>query len=263
MVYEFDFKAAQEYDAFFEKGRARHCLDLEIKLVTSLIDPMPDKRLLDIGCGTGLSLEPFIDLGMNLTGVDPSAYMLDKAAARLGHRVELHRGTAEDLPFDDNSFDTALLFFSLEFSDRPAKVIEEACRVAREQVVIGVHNRYAPQNMVRRAKGFFFPDMYSQARFFSVWELKVMMTSILGKVPMKWRTTVQFPFMSGRLISRVESWHLLQWSYWGSFIGIRIKPVPTFRTRPLVLKIRNSKSYKSATGLALGFKGKNDTCPPL
>ena len=144
MVYEFDFKAAQDYDAFFEKGRARHYLDLEIKLIRSLIRPMPGKRLLDIGCGTGLSLEPFLDLGMDLTGIDPSAYMLDKAAARLGHRVELHRGTAEDLPFDDNSFDTALLFFSLEFSDRPAKAIEEACRVDREQVVIGVHNRYAP-----------------------------------------------------------------------------------------------------------------------
>lgn len=254
MSYEFDFKAAQAYDAFFEKGGARHRLDLEIKLISSLISPIPGKRLLDIGCGTGLSLEPFVDLGMNLTGIDPSAYMLDKAAERLGHRVDLHRGTAEDLPFDDNSFDTALLFFSLEFSNRPAKAIEEACRVAREQVVIGVHNRYAPQNMARRLKGFFFPDMYSHAHFFSVWELKIMMNSILGKVPVKWRTTVQFPFLSGSLISKLESLRFIQWSYWGSFIGMRIKPVPKFRTRPLALKIRNHKINEPAAGLALGFR---------
>ena len=254
MAYEFDFKEAQDYDAFFEKGWARHCLELEIKLISSLIRPMPGKRLLDIGCGTGLSLEPFVDLGMSLTGIDLSAYMLDKAAERLGHRVDLHRGTAENLPFDDNSFDTALLFFSLEFSDRPAKAIEEACRVAREQVVIGVHNRYAPQNMARRIKGFFFPDMYSRAHFFSVWELKTMMTSILGKVPLKWRTTVQFPFMSGRLVSRVERCSLIQWSYWGSFIGMRIKPVPKFRTQPLALETRNRKMYEPATGLVSGFK---------
>nr|WP_320016298.1 class I SAM-dependent methyltransferase [uncultured Desulfobacter sp.] len=254
MAYEFDFKAAQDYDAFFEKGRAKHCRDLEIKLISSLIRPMSGKRLLDIGCGTGLSLEPFVDLGMNLTGIDPSAYMLDKAAERLGYRVDLHRGTAEDLPFDDNSFDTALLFFSLEFSDRPAKAIEEACRVAREQVVIGVHNRYALQNMFRWVKGLFFPDMYSRAHFFSVWELKTMMTSILGTVPVKWRTTVQFPFLSGRLISKVESLRMIQWSYLGSFIGMRIKPVPKFRTRPLVLKTRNRKINEPATGLALGFR---------
>lgn len=254
MAYEFDFKAAQDYDAFFEKGRAKHCLDLEIKLISSLIHPMSGKRLLDIGCGTGLSLEPFVDMGMSLTGIDPSAYMLDKAVGRLGYRVDLHRGTAEDLPFDDNSFDTALLFFSLEFSNRPAKAIEEACRVAREQVVIGVHNRYAPQNMARRVKGFFFPDMYSRAHFFSVWELKTMMTSILGKVPVKWRTTVQFPFLSGRLISKVESLRVVQWSYWGSFIGMRIKPVPKFRTQPLALKIRSRKINEPATGLAIGFR---------
>ena len=255
MGYEFDFKAAQAYDAMFEKGRARHCLDLEIKLISSLIRPMPGKRMLDIGCGTGLSLEPFVELGMNLTGIDPSAYMLDKAAARLGDRVELHRGMAEDLPFEDNAFDTALLFFSLEFSNRPAKAIEEACRVAREQVVIGVHNRYAPLNMIRRVKGYVFKDMYSQARFFSVWELKIMMMSILGKVPVKWRTTVQFPFMSGRLVSWVENSSLIQWSYWGNFIGMRIKPVPTFRTRPLELKIQKHKIYEPATGLALGCRG--------
>ncbi len=163
---------------------------------------------------------------------------------------------AEDLPFDDNSFDTALLFFSLEFSDRPAKAIEEACRVAREQVVIGVHNRYAPQNMARRVKGFFFPDMYSRAHFFSVWELKTMMTLILGKVPLKWRTTVQFPFMSGRLVSRVERFSLIQWSYWGSFIGMHIKPVPKFRVQPLALETLKRKMYEPATGLVSGFKVK-------
>jgi len=254
MAYEFDFKAAQDYDAFFEKGRARHRLDLEIALISSLIRPMPGKRLLDIGCGTGLSLEPFVNQGMSLTGIDPSLYMLDKAAERFGNRVDLHRGTAENLPFDDNSFDTALLFFSIEFSDRPAKAIEEACRVAREQVVIGVHNRCAPHNMARRVKSFFFPDMYSGARFFSVWDLKTMMNLILGKVPVKWRTTVQFPLLSGRLVSKVERCRLIQWSYWGSFIGMRIKPVPKFRTRPLVLKTRNRKISEPATGLALGLK---------
>nr|WP_320190431.1 class I SAM-dependent methyltransferase [uncultured Desulfobacter sp.] len=256
MAYEFGFKEAQDYDAFFEKGRGKHCLDLEIELISALINPQPGKRLLDIGCGTGLSLEPFMDRGMNLTGIDPSPYMLDKAAERLGQKVDLHRGTAEELPFEDNAFDTALLFFSLEFSDRPAKAIEEACRVAREQVVIGVHNWYAPQNMARRIKGFFFPDMYSHAQFFSVWELKIMMTSILGKVPVKWRTTIQLPLLSGRLIARVERCRLIQWSYLGGFIGMRIKPVPKFRTRPMVLKTRCHKINKPATGLALGYKVK-------
>lgn len=254
MGYVFDFQNAEDYDAWFEKGNHRHCLDLEIKLIKDLVGCKKGMRLLDIGCGTGMSLEPFLNKGMNLTGIDPSPYMLDKAAARLGNRVELHRGAAEDLPFDDNAFDTALIFTSLEFCERPAKAIEEACRVAKDQVIIGVLNRYAPLNMARRLKGFFFPDIYTHAHFFSVWELKMTLHSILGRVPVKWRTTVQFPFLSGRWVSRFEDFKLVQKSYCGTLIGMRIKPVPKFRTRPLALKIRQRKIYKPATGLVSGWR---------
>jgi ubiquinone/menaquinone biosynthesis C-methylase UbiE len=254
MGYVFDFKDAEGYDAWFEQSNHRYCLDLELKLMEDLVAPQKGQRILDIGCGTGMSLAPFLDQGLSLTGIDPSPYMLDKAATRLGSRVDLHRGPAEDLPFDDNAFDTALLFTSLEFTDRPAKAIEEACRVAKDQVVIGVLNRYAPLNMVRRFKGFFFPNIYNHAHFFSVWELKRMLSSILGRVPVKWRTTVQFPFLSGAWITRVENFRLVQKSYCGTFIGIRIKPVPKFRTRPLALKISKRKIYKPATGLVTGMR---------
>lgn len=254
MGYVFDFKDAEHYDAWFDRPKNRYVLDLEIKLIHDLIDPGKGGRLLDIGCGTGTSLASFLDTGMSLTGIDPSPYMLDKASARLGDRADLHRGVAEDLPFDDNAFDTALMFTSLEFTDRPAKAIEEACRVAREQVVIGVLNRYAPMNMVRRFKSFFFPNIYTHAHFFSVWELKMMMRGILGRVPVKWRTTLQFPFFSGRWTARVENFRLVQKSYCGTFIGMRIKPVPKFRTRPLALKISKGKVYKPATGLVTGLR---------
>ncbi|MDD9303211.1 MAG: class I SAM-dependent methyltransferase [Desulfobacter sp.] len=254
MGYVFDFKDAQGYDAGFERPKSRHGLDLEIKLIRDLVNPKAGQRLVDIGCGTGISLVPFLDQGMSLTGIDYSPYMLDKAAARLGSQVDLHRGPAEDLPFDDNAFDTALLFTSLEFTDRPAKAIEEACRVAKDRVVIGVLNRYAPLNMARRFKSFFFPGIYGHAQFFSVGELKMMLKTILGRVPVKWGTTLQFPFVSGTWAARVENLKLVQKSYYGTFIGMRIRPVPKFRTRPLTLKIRKPKSYKPATGLATGMR---------
>jgi ubiquinone/menaquinone biosynthesis C-methylase UbiE len=254
MGYVFDFKDAEHYDAWFDRPRNRYVFDLEIKLIHDLVDPAKGCRLLDIGCGTGLSLSTFMDQGLNLTGIDPSPYMLDKAAVRLGSRADLHRGAAEDLPFDDNAFDTAVIFASLEFTDRPAKAIEEACRVAKDQVVIGVLNRYAPLNMARRFKSFFFPNIYTQAQFFSVWELKMMMHGILGRVPVKWRTTLQLPFLSGKWAGRFEQLRIVQKSYCGTFIGMRIKPVPKFRTRPLALKISKRKIYKPATGLVTGMR---------
>ena len=255
MGYVFGFNDAGSYDAWFDrKNKNRYGLELEIKLIRDLVDPRPGQRMLDIGCGTGISLAPFLDTGMSLTGIDPSPYMLDRAAAKFGSRVDLHRGCAEDLPFDDNAFDTALLFTSLEFCDRPAKAIEEACRVAKDRVVIGVLNRYAPLNMARRFKSFIFPSLYAHAHFFSVWELKMMLSAILGRVPVKWRTTLQFPFMSGAWAAWVENLGLVQKSYCGTLIGMRIKPVPKFRTRPLALKIRTRKVYKPAGGLVPGMR---------
>ncbi|MBU1344770.1 MAG: methyltransferase domain-containing protein [Proteobacteria bacterium] len=249
MGYVFDFKDAGSYDAWFDQAKNRYCLDLETQLMMDLLSPEKGQRILDIGCGTGISLEPLVDKGLNLTGLDPSLYMLDQASKKFGNKVDLHRGAAEDLPFDDNEFDCALLFTSLEFTDRPAKAIEEACRVAKDTVIICVLNRYAPLNMIRRFKSFFVPNIYNHAHFFSIWELKQILSAILGNVPVKWKTTLQFPFACGRMALFIENNKLVQKSFFGTLIGMKIKPVPKFRTRPLTLKIKKPKAYNPATGM--------------
>jgi len=250
MGYVFDFQDAGSYDAWFDQPKNKYCLDFEIKLMMDLLSPEKGQRILDIGCGTGISLEPLLDMGLSLTGLDPSLYMLDRASQRLGSKVDLHRGSAEDLPFEDNAFDCAFFFTSLEFTDRPAKAIEEACRVAKDSVILCVLNRYAPLNMARRFKSFFVPNIFAHARFFSIWELKQILFAILGNVPVKWKTTLQFPFTCGQIAAFVESSKIVQKSFFGTLIGMRIKPVPKFRTRPLILKIKKPANYGPATGLA-------------
>ncbi len=250
MGYVFDFKDAGTYDVWFDKDKNRYCLDLEIKLLLDFLSVRKGQRILDIGCGTGISLEALSDKGLNLTGIDPSLYMLDIAAKKFKDKVALHRGSAEDLPFDDNEFDSVFFFTSLEFTDRPGKAIEEACRVAKDTIVICVLNKYAPINLFRRIKSFFVPSIYSHAHFFSIWELKQILYAILGKVPVKWRTTLQFPFVRGKIPSFIENFKIVQKSFFGTFIAIKIKPVPTFRTMPMTLKIKRQKTYKPATGMA-------------
>ena len=250
MGYVFDFKDAGLYDAGFDQAKNRYCLDLEIKLMMDFLSLHKGQRILDIGCGTGISLEPLLDKGLNLTGLDPSQYMLDIASKRFDTKVDLHRGVAEDLPFDDNSFDSAFFFTSLEFSDRPAKAIEEACRVAKDSVVLCVLNRHAPLNLVRRFKSFFVPNIYTHAHFFSIWELKQILYAILGHVPVKWKTTLQFPFACGKIAGFVENFQIVQKSFFGTLIVMRIKPVPKFRTKPLLLELRKQKGYNPASGLA-------------
>lgn len=250
MDYSFDFQDAEAYDAWFSKAKNQYCLNLEINLLMRLLVPEKGQRILDIGCGTGISLEPLLDKGLNLTGIDSSPYMLELAAGKFENRVDLHKGFAEDLPFDDNAFDSAFFFTSLEFMDRPAKAVEEACRVAKDRVVICVLNRYAPLNMARRFKGFFVPGIYSHANFFSIWELKQLMFVMLGNVPVKWKTTLQFPFACSRTAAWIENNKIIQKSIFGTLIGMEIRPVPKFRTKALTLKVRTQKAYNPATGLA-------------
>ena len=130
MGYIFDFHDAKRYDDWLIKRKNRLAADLESRLMMSMLDPAKGESVLDIGCGTGASSIPLLEKGLEVTGIDPSPYLLDIMSETLGNRVSLYRGYAEDLPFDDNSFNHACLFTALEFVDDPKKASEEAFRVA-------------------------------------------------------------------------------------------------------------------------------------
>jgi SAM-dependent methyltransferase len=250
MGHVFDFHEARSYDTWAGNPQRRAVAELEKRLMLDMLKPMRGESLLDIGCGTGASLAPFMESGLQVTGIDPSPYMLDIALARLGHRVEFYRGFAEDLPFDDNSFNHACLVTTLEFVNDPRTALKEACRVAKDRIFIGVLNRYAIKGLQRRVRGLFFPSIFDYARFFSVWELKQMITAVLGdSAPISWRTVCQLPNSPGKFLSRMEMLPLVQRCPFGSFAGVVVSLVPRFRTRPLTLRYKPSHSSGPLPGL--------------
>jgi SAM-dependent methyltransferase len=236
MGHIFDFKEALAYEKWLDKPDTRQALDLELQLMRDMLRPTAGDSLLDIGCGTGACLGTFLELGLKVTGLDASTYALDIAFKKTGTRVDFYRGFAEDLPFDDNSFNHACLFTTLEFVDDPQKALAEAFRVAKDRVFIGVLNRYALKGVARRVKGIFNASIYNHARFFSVWELKHMIFNLLGQVPVSWRTVCQLPSPSGRIAESLDQSKWLQRCPFGAFAGMVITLVPTFRTRPLTAR---------------------------
>jgi len=248
MGYVFDFNDAKDYDQWFNNAQNRFAADLESRLMVDMLSPMRGEALLDVGCGTGASLLPFMEKGLNVTGLDPSPYMLDITLKSLGNRVDLYRGFAEDLPFDDNSFNYACLVTTLEFVDDPQKAIEEACRVAKDRIFIGVLNRYAIKGIERRVRGIFTKTIFNHAKFFSVWEIKQITQTILGRVPVSWRTVCQFPVKSVKFTHKVEQSRFVQRFPFGAFAGIVVSLVPRFRTRPLAMKYRQKNTVSTATG---------------
>ena len=251
MGYVFDFKDAIAYEQWFKKPESKIAFELETRLMRTLLKPMLGESVLDIGCGTGACLFAFFEMGLQVTGLDPSTYMLDIASQSVANRADLYRGYAEDLPFDDNSFNYACLFTTLEFVDDPQKALEEACRVAKDRIFIGVLNRYAIKGIQRRVKGMFAPTIFNHAQFFSVWEIKQKIRKILGNTPISWRTVCQLPPQSGKtgkIATSLEQSKILQRCPFGAFAGMVVTLIPKLRTRPLTMRYE----ARNTSGAAMG-----------
>jgi SAM-dependent methyltransferase len=65
-------------------------------------------KLLEVGSGTGRLMEPLLDAGFQVWGVEPSPAMMDIAQARIGERARLVLGDIAHLP-PEIEFDAVLL----------------------------------------------------------------------------------------------------------------------------------------------------------
>ena len=76
--------------------------------------------------------------------------------------------------------------------------------------------------MQRRLKGLLEDNIYRQARFFSVGELKEMVKKIMGSTPVRWGTVIFFPLTLMRVTRSVEQNPFFHHNPWGSFIVMTV-----------------------------------------
>lgn len=91
----------------------------------------PAHRVLDVACGTGALTRAAASRagpGGAVTGLDLNPGML-AVAARLSPLIQWQQGTAEALPFPDQSFDAVVSQFGLMFFPDPAAALREMMRV--------------------------------------------------------------------------------------------------------------------------------------
>ena len=96
--------------------------------------PRASGAVLEIGIGSGLNLPFFPGTITHLAGVDPSAELLSMARRKLGgvsFPVELFCRSAEELPFDDGSFDTVVVTWTLCSIPHPVRALAEIKRVLK------------------------------------------------------------------------------------------------------------------------------------
>jgi SAM-dependent methyltransferase len=96
------------------------------------------QRVLDVGCGPGALTQVLVErLGAGaVAGCDPSPPFVEECAARLPG-VDVRLGRAEQVPFDDGTFDAALAQLVLHFVSDPGAGAREMRRTVRPGGVIG------------------------------------------------------------------------------------------------------------------------------
>ncbi|NJK90084.1 MAG: class I SAM-dependent methyltransferase, partial [Myxococcales bacterium] len=88
----------------------------ELKRSTRKLLSRAKGSVLEIGMGTGRTLEAYPAEVRSISAVDPSLSSLRRAerrAASLGRRLDVHPGVGESLPFAADSFDTVTLVLTL------------------------------------------------------------------------------------------------------------------------------------------------------
>jgi SAM-dependent methyltransferase len=107
-------------------------------------------RVLDVAAGTGNASIPAAQRGAQVTASDLTPELLEAGRARAeseGLELEWTEADAENLPFDDESFDVVMSSIGAMFAPRHEAVAGELVRVCRSGGTIGMLN-WTPEGMI-------------------------------------------------------------------------------------------------------------------
>lgn len=132
---------ARDYDRErFSSLAGRVFQSAELKTLTRLVQYLPaNASLLDVPCGTGRIAQVLLDWGFRVTAADISQEMIHVAQRRIassGGQLPASRGSADALPFTDESFDAVLsIRFLPHIASEPRRLmLREMARVSRRWV---------------------------------------------------------------------------------------------------------------------------------
>ena len=137
------------YDHVFTRVFSRR-----IHEVVQRLRIQPGDRVLEVGIGTGLSLDAYPP-HCRVVGIDLSSEMLDHARAKMDPRrhghIELRQMDALHMDFPDDSFDFVTAFHVVTVVPDPQKLIEEMARVCKPEGQVVIINHFSsPRKVIRK-----------------------------------------------------------------------------------------------------------------
>lgn len=111
------------------------------------MNPLADRKILDIGCGSGSELRRFIEYGArrkNLFGIDLLPDRIERAK-ELNPLIDFRCGNAEELPYEDEFFDIVMqftVFTSILDNTMKSNIVKEMLRVLKPDGIILWYDYY-------------------------------------------------------------------------------------------------------------------------
>ncbi len=140
---------APDYDG------ANPMIEAETPIVRSMLTPLAGQgvRALDAACGTGRHTEFLTGLGCDTVGVDRSEAMLSAARAKCP-AARFEAGDVEALPFEEATFDLAVISLALCHLADPTAAVVELGRVLRPGGTLVISDPH-PTNAVVGGQAFY------------------------------------------------------------------------------------------------------------
>jgi SAM-dependent methyltransferase len=168
------------------------------ELVVTRAGINPGMKVLDVACGTGNAALPAARAGARVTGLDLTPKLLDAGRAKAkaeGLTIEWREGDAENLPFEDGSFDRILSTFGHMFAPRHQQTAAEMVRVCRRGGAI-VTATWTPEGVfgdIFKAAASYMPPPPDYASPPPVWGREDYVRELFSDVATGF--TTQFPMM--------------------------------------------------------------------
>jgi SAM-dependent methyltransferase len=141
--------------------------------VLGLLGDVDGRRVLDVGCGSGLYAAELAQRGADVVGFDNSAKLVQHARRRAGSRADLRVHDVRE-PLDwlgDETVDRAVMALVLHHLDDPAPALREVHRVLKPEgrlVVSTVH----PVADWRQLGGSYFTDEMIDDTWNAGWQVR-------------------------------------------------------------------------------------------
>lgn len=155
---------------------------------TAWLEPLDASMvILDVACGAAHVAEQTAPLVHQVVGVDVTPELLALGAQRLRDsgvaNVLLQQGTADRLPFVDESFDLVVCRSALHHFGNPADAVSEMARVCRPQGRVVVSDLVAPDRSTRHIYDALHRLLDpSHARAFTADEIADLLAAEVGPV---------------------------------------------------------------------------------